>query len=364
MTKQPLRCSSWKRRRLSAVLEGFAAMGSASGSGLAIILPREGAASAPVILYAASISGRPAGQRFRHVSVRAWLAFLALGIVWGLPYLFIKIAVQEISPFDVAWGRITLAALILLPIAWHRGALRALAHHKGAVLAFALVEFTIPFSVISMGERWIPSSVTAILIATVPLIIAIISRFFGVHERLGAARVFGLAVGFGGVVALVGFGGLPGPLAWAGVGCVMIATVGYAIGPLIIQKHLHAVDSIGPVAGSLSIASLLLLAPALLTLPKRMPSAMALSSVAILGLVCTALAMLLMFYLVKNAGASRATIITYINPAVATLLGMALLTERLGVWGLIGFGLILLGSWLSTRGNPAAPEVAAAEVPS
>src|SRR5579864_8437897 len=116
--------------------------------------------------------GRAEGSR--SVSARACAAFLALGIIWGLPYLFIKIAVQEISPFDVAWGRITLAALILLPIAWRRGALRALAPHKGAVLAFALVEFTVPFSVISMGERWIPSSVTAILIATVPLIVAII----------------------------------------------------------------------------------------------------------------------------------------------------------------------------------------------
>jgi drug/metabolite transporter (DMT)-like permease len=289
------------------------------------------------------------------VSARAWLAFLALGIIWGLPYLFIKIAVQEISPFDVAWGRITLAALILLPIAWRRGALHGLGAHKAAILAFALVEFTIPFSVISMGERWIPSSVTAILIATVPLIIAIISRFFGVHERLGAARLIGLAVGFGGVVALVGFGAPSGPLAWTGVACVMIATVGYAIGPLIIQRHLHAVDSIGPVAGSLSIASLLLLVPALLSRPQRLPSALALSSVAILGLVCTALAMLLMFHLVKTAGASRASIITYINPAVATLLGMALLDERLGAWGLLGFALILLGSWLATRRSaPAA----------
>lgn len=295
------------------------------------------------------------------MSARAWLAFLALGIIWGLPYLFIKIAVQEISPFDVAWGRITLAALILLPIAWRRGALRALAPHKAAVLAFALVEFTIPFSLISIGERWIPSSVTAILIATVPLVIAVISRFFGVHERLGTARLFGLAVGFGGVAALVGFGSLSGPLAWAGVGCVMIAAVGYSIGPLIIQRHLHAIDSIGPVAGSLSIASLLLLVPALLSRPERMPSAMALTSVAILGLICTAVAMLLMFYLVKAAGASRATIITYINPAVATLLGMVLLDERLGVWGLTGFGLILLGSWLATRGSAHAAEAAAAE---
>ena len=293
------------------------------------------------------------------MSARAWLAFLALGVIWGVPYLFIKIAVQEMSPFDVAWGRITLAALVLLPIAWRRGALRSLTAHKTAILAFALVEFAIPFSTISTGERWIPSSVTAILIATVPLTIALISRFFGVHERLGAVRLGGLCVGLVGVVALVGFGTLSGPLAWAGVGCVLIATIGYAIGPLIIERHLHSVDSIGPVAGSLSIASLVLLVPAMLSLPQRMPSALALWSVVILGLACTALSMLLMFYLVKNAGASRASIITYINPAVATLLGIALLDERLGVWGLIGFGLVLLGSWLSTRRsaspNPSTP---------
>ena len=288
------------------------------------------------------------------MSARAWLAFGTLGIVWGLPYFFIKLAVAELSPFDVAWGRITLAALILLPIAWHRGALRALVTHKAAVSAFAMVEFAIPFSAISLGERWISSSVTAILIATVPLIIALISRFFGLHERLGPVRLTGLIVGFGGVVALVGFGSLSGPLAWAGVACVLVGPIGYAIGPLIIERHLHAVDSIGPVAGSLSIASLLLLVPAMLTLPSRMPSATALASVVILGLVCTALSMLLMFYLVKTAGAARASIITYINPAVATLLGVAVLDEHLGVWGLLGFALILLGSWLATRRSASA----------
>jgi drug/metabolite transporter (DMT)-like permease len=295
------------------------------------------------------------------VRARAWLAFVGLGITWGLPYFFIKIAVQEISPFDVAWGRITLAALILLPIAWRRGALRTLATHKGAVLAFSLLEFTVPFCLISIGERWIPSSVTAILIATVPIIIALISRFFGVHERLGAVRVVGLLVGLAGVVALVGLGTLSGTRAWLGVGCVVISTICYAMGALTIQRYLHAVDSIGPIAGSLAIASLLLLVPAMLTLPHRMPSALALSSIAILGLVCTALSMLMMFYLVKNAGASRAAIITYINPAVATLLGMALLDERLGVSGLVGFGLILLGSWLATRGSSTAEEVAVVE---
>lgn len=297
------------------------------------------------------------------MSWRAWAAFAALGIIWGIPYFFIKLALQELSPFVVAWGRITLAALVLLPIAWHRGALRTLGSHKAAILAFSLAEFVVPFAVISIGERWIDSSVTGILIAAVPLTITLISRFFGVHERLGAWRLLGLAVGLLGVVALLGLGTISTPLQWAGVGCMLLATVGYAIGPLIIQKHLGDLDSIGPIAASLLTASLLLLVPAVVTFPRVVPSSLALSSIAVLGLVCTAAAMLLMFYLVSHAGASRASVITYINPIVATLLGMLVLHEHLGVGGLIAFVLILLGSWLATRGAPPEHEGRRAAAP-
>jgi drug/metabolite transporter (DMT)-like permease len=144
---------------------------------------------------------------------------------------------------------------------------------------------------------------------------------------------------------------------------MLLATVGYAIGPLIIQKHLGDLDSIGPIAASLLTASLLLLVPAVVTFPRVVPSSLALSSIAVLGLVCTAAAMLLMFYLVSHAGASRASVITYINPIVATLLGMLVLHEHLGVGGLIAFVLILLGSWLATRGAPPEHEGRRAAAP-
>jgi drug/metabolite transporter (DMT)-like permease len=284
------------------------------------------------------------------VSWRGWGAFAALGIIWGVPYFFIKISVQELSPVVVAFGRVMLGSSILLPIAWQRGALKSLGRHKAAICAFALAEFIIPFSAISFGERWISSSVTGILIAMVPLSIALIQRFFGVHERLGAWRIVGLGLGFLGVLALLGFGTISGPLGWAGVGCMLVATLGYAIGPLIIQRHLGGLDSFGPLAASLLVASIVLLVPALLALPTRMPSALVLASMAMLGVVCTAVAMLLMFYLVGHAGASRATVITYINPAVAALLGVSLLHERLGAGGILAFVFILLGSWLATRG--------------
>lgn len=281
---------------------------------------------------------------------RAWVVFAALGVIWGLPYFFIKVAVQELSPFVVAWGRIFIAACILLPIAWHQGALRPLGAHKLAICAFAIVEFVVPFSAIAIGERWIDSSVTGILIASVPLTITLISRFFGVHERLGTARILGLLLGLCGVMALVGFGTISGLRGWLGVGCMLLATLGYAIGPLIIQRHLSSLEAIGPLSASLLVASVLLLVPALLTRPEQLPGAATLSSVVALGVICTALAMLLMFYLVSHAGASRASVITYINPAVATLLGVWLLHERLGAGGFAAFALILLGSWLATRG--------------
>jgi drug/metabolite transporter (DMT)-like permease len=287
------------------------------------------------------------------MSLRAWMAFAALGVIWGLPYFCIKLALQDFSPFVVVWGRVLLATLVLLPIAWRRGALRSLGAHKTAILAFAVAEFVIPFIVIALGEQWISSSVTGILIAAVPLSVALLSRFFGVHEPLGLWRATGLIVGFIGVAALVGLGTISGFLGWLGVGCMLLATVGYAIGPLIIQRYLRGLDSIGPLAVSLLITAVVFTIPALLTLPAHPPSLLGISALAVLGIVCTALAMLLMFYLVNHAGASRATVITYINPAVAALLGVWLLDERLGVGGMIAFGLILLGSWLATRGKPA-----------
>jgi drug/metabolite transporter (DMT)-like permease len=284
------------------------------------------------------------------VSWRGWGAFAALGIIWGLPYFFIKLSVQELSPVVVAFGRVMLGTLVLLPIAWRRGALRPLGGHKAAICAFALAEFVIPFLVISFGERWISSSVTGILIAMVPLSIALIQRFFGVHERLGWRRILGLGLGFIGVAALLGFGTISGPSGWAGAACMLIATLGYAIGPLIIQRHLRGLDPFGPLAASLGVASIVLLIPAVLAFPAHMPSPLVLASMAMLGVVCTAVAMLLMFYLVGHAGASRAAVITYINPAVAALLGVSLLDERLGLGGILAFALILLGSWLATRG--------------
>src|ERR1044071_3160343 len=148
---------------------------------------------------------------------RAWATFATLCAIWGVPYFFIKLALHDLSPVCVAWGRITLAAIVLVPIAWRRGSLQRAFAHRGAIIAFAVAELVIPFSLIAMGEQWISSSLAGILIATVPLSVVVIAPLFGVKERLGALRIVGLAIGFCGVVAIVGLDTGHGPMLWAGV---------------------------------------------------------------------------------------------------------------------------------------------------
>lgn len=281
---------------------------------------------------------------------RAWTTFAILCVIWGVPYFFIKLALNELSPVCIAWGRITLAAVILVPIAWHRGVLRPALAHKAAVSAFGIAELVIPFSLIALGEQWISSSLAGILIATVPLTVMLIAPFFGVRERLGARRMTGLAIGFCGVVALLGLDTGHGPMLWAGVAAMLVAVVGYAVGPLIVQRYLADVDELGALAASLVVASVVLLPFAVASAPEHLPSALTLSSVATLGVVCTALALLLYFFLINEAGAPRASVVAYVNPAVAALLGVLVLNEPFGVGAAVGLLMILYGSWLANSG--------------
>lgn len=293
------------------------------------------------------------------MNARSWLVFVGLGIVWGLPYLFIKLAVRELSPFDVAWGRITLAALLLAPLAWRRGTLSALRTHAAAVSAFAVLEFVLPYSLIAASERWIPSSVAGILISGVPLATVPAARLFGLHEPLGTRRWSGLVGGVLGVTVLLGFGSVTGLRGWVGVAGMVLVTLCYATGPMVVQRHLHEVDSLGALAASLIVASGVLAIPAALTLPARMPSTLALGSVAFLGAICTALSMLGMFYLIKRAGAARTAVVTYINPVIAAALGVVVLHERIGWAGPLGLLLILLSVWMATHRSPPARAPAA-----
>ena len=285
---------------------------------------------------------------------RAWATFATLCAIWGVPYFFIKLALHDLSPVCVAWGRITLAAIVLVPIAWRRGSLQRAFAHKIAVSTFAVAELVVPFSLIAMGEQWISSSLTGILIATVPLSVVVIAPLFGVKERIGALRIAGLAIGFCGVIAIVGLDSGHGPMLWAGVACIMVSVAGYAIGPLVVERYLSDVDELGAVAASLVVASLVLLPLAVWSAPSQMPSALSLTAVAVLGVACTALALFLYFFLINEAGAARASVVAYINPAVAAVIGVVVLNEPFGAGTAAGMAMILFGSWLATGKSKAA----------
>jgi drug/metabolite transporter (DMT)-like permease len=285
------------------------------------------------------------------MSARAWMLFAAVSVLWGIPYLFIKLAVEDLSPVMVAWGRIAVAFAVLLPYAIHKGALRGLTRHWKPLLVYSVVEIVFPWPLIGFGEQRVSSGLAAILIAAVPLVVAMMALRVDPDERAEGARLVGLVIGFAGVVVLLGLdvAGRPGEL--LGALAILLAAVGYAAGPMIIKHRLGTLDPVGPVTASMGISALVLTPAALASAPSSMPSGQTVMSVLVLGLVCSALAFLLFFALIHEVGPGRATVITYVNPVVAVTLGVVLLGENVGLSAVAGLLLILAGSWLSTGGR-------------
>ena len=306
-------------------------------------------------------------SRIGIVSKRGWILFIALGIIWGTPYLFIRIAVVDLSPAVVVFGRVMIAALILLPIAIHQGHARSLKTHWKGILTFAAIEMCIPFGALGVAEKEISSSLTGLLIAMVPLINAVISRQMGLDSVWDARRIIGLFVGFFGVGMLVGFD-ISASNYWAIILCLFAAT-GYALGPIIITKMLSDVASIGVIAWSLLVAGIVYLpfvTYELLNDSWRAPgvtevSQEAILSVIALGVLCSAIAFVALFALIAEVGPTRTTVITYINPAVAIILGVIILSEPITTGIMIGFPLVLIGSVMATRRNVEVSSVSAAE---
>ena len=275
---------------------------------------------------------------------RGWLLFAALGVIWGIPYLLIKVAVEQIDPVVVAFGRTFLGALILLPIALHQKVLRPVLHRWRWLLVYTGVEIVGPWWLLGHAETRLTSSTAGLLIAVVPLIAAVILVSTG-HDRFDTRRLTGLGIGLAGVVALVGLDVRLDDL--AAVGAVMITAVGYATGPIIINRKLADLPPMGVVTSSLVVAAAIF-APFAFWLRPTSVTAAAVWSVIGLAVLCTAVAFLVFFALIAEAGPARATVITYVNPAVAIILGVAVLGEPFTIGMAIGFPLVILGSVLAT----------------
>ena len=290
---------------------------------------------------------------------RGALLFAAMCVIWGVPYLMIRVAVRELAPVTLVFGRTALGALILTPVAAYRGELRPLLRRWAPLLAYTAVEVAIPWVLLARAETKLTSSLTGLLIAAVPLVGALIVTLTGVREQLGGRSWLGLLIGLAGVAAIVGLDvGQVNTIALAEVACV---AVGYAIGPIIFSRSLGDVPALGVVAASLALSAIAYAPFAATHWPASLPSAHVLESVVGLAVICTALAFLLFFALIAEVGPVRATVITYINPAVAAVLGVAVLGEHITAGMVIGFALVLAGSVLATgRGPEPVAEVASA----
>ena len=286
---------------------------------------------------------------------RAAVLFLALGVVWGIPYLLIKVAVDELSPAQIVLARTGIAALILLPIALVQRAVRPVLRHWRWLLVFTVVEIAVPWVLLGSAETHLPSSTTGLLVAAVPLAGVAIAFLTGRAERLTSGAWLGLVLGIVGVVALVGFdvgGSDLGAVAQVGV-----VVIGYAAGPAILSRPLSGLPGIGIMSTALTITALVYVPVVLLTdgPPGPLPSGDVVASVVTLGVVCTAVAFMLLFALVNEVGPVRATTITYLNPAVAVVAGALVLGEPVTVWTVVGFALVVTGSYLVNRGGRPAP---------
>ena len=282
---------------------------------------------------------------------RGAVLFVAMGVIWGIPYLLIKVAVDELSPSTLVLGRTLVASLLLLPVALRRGDLPAVLRSWRPVVAFAAVEIMAPWLLLGVAEQHLSSSLTGLLIAGVPLVGAVLAVVTRSDDRLDGRRVAGLLLGFAGVAALVGFEVGGGDL--GAVLAVAVVAVCYAVGPLILSRWLSHLPGLGVITLSLALTALVYLPVGVAQAPSSWPSAKVVLAVLGLAVICTAVAFLVFFALIAEIGPTRSTVITYVNPAVAVLLGVTLLDEAFTAATAAGFALILAGSVLATRRSAA-----------
>jgi drug/metabolite transporter (DMT)-like permease len=279
------------------------------------------------------------------------MLFSAMCVIWGIPYLLIKVAVDELSPATLVLGRTAVGAALLLPIALARRQVLPLLARWRPLLVFAAVEICLPWLLLGHAEQRLSSSLTGLLLAAVPMVSAVLVRFGPDSDRLDARRLLGLLVGLAGVAALVGFEVGSGDV--LSVVALALVAVAYAVGPLVLSRHLSDLPGLGVIAVSLSVAALAYLPAGIAEAPSRWPSGKVVLSVLGLAVICTAIAFLVFFELIAEVGPARSTVITYVNPAVALLLGVVVLNESFGVATAVGFVLVLAGSVLATSQNRA-----------
>jgi drug/metabolite transporter (DMT)-like permease len=288
------------------------------------------------------------------VTKRGWVLFAAMAMIWGIPYFLIRVAVKQLEPAVVVFGRTSLAAVVLLVVARRSGAIRPALRRWRPVLIFALMEMAIPWILLTTAEEHLASGLTALIVASVPIVGTIAAFALGDRNALRLVRVVGIASGLGGVALLVGrdLSSDHAPPLWSVVE-VLIVVVCYATAPFLADRKLADVPSLGVIAVSLSIVTIIYAPIAATSLPSHAPRINAVLAVLGLAFICTGLAFVVFFRLIDEVGPARAGLITFANPVVAVALGTVFLDELITAATVIGFVLVIAGCWLATRPPPA-----------
>lgn len=279
--------------------------------------------------------------------------FLAAGIFWGLPYFFIAIALESFSTQTIVFARTLIGAMVLIPYAIKFGNLKKSFKAWPYILLFAALEMIGPWWLITESEKYLSSGLVGLLIATVPFFaLGIVAFVLKDRSALKSVPLLGMLIGFTGVVSLVGIDSLLGHLSPVWVGAVVLAALGYAIAPIMATRKMPDVSTSSVIGLSMAIVAAIYAMPSLAVLPSEIaagPSPAAWVSLLVLGLVCSALAFVIFFELLREVGPIKASLITYVNTAVALLLGTLILSEPVTPGLLIGIPLVAFGLYLSAK---------------
>jgi drug/metabolite transporter (DMT)-like permease len=287
------------------------------------------------------------------MSRKSLIYFGIVGVLWGIPYLLMKIAVEDFPPAAVVAGRTLIGAAILIPIAVYRKTF------KGAVLGFkfvafyAVMEMIGPWILITTAEQHISTGLTGLLVSTVPIFATIITSLRGDHSVWEFKRIFGIVIGFIGLIAVVGIESLSGNSDPVAIGMVVLASVGYAYAVIMVTSNLPLVDGIAINGLAMALTSVFWAPVAIAQWPSSI-SFNAVAALVALGIFSTAIAFILFFTLLKDIGPARGSLVTYVNTAVAVVLGVIILREPLTIGIIVGLPLVLIGSYLASRKNKSA----------
>src|SRR4051794_32311383 len=273
-----------------------------------------------------------------------------LAALWGASYMFIKVSLDDVSPIVVVWVRLVLAALVLLPIAHRQGALSALRPHLGTIALLSIVQVAAPFLLITFGEKHIASALAGILVASAPIFTALLAFRLDREELATGWRLVGIMVGILGVVLLFGVDLTGDSAALLGGLMVLLASFGYAIGPLQMKRKLTGVQPVGIAAATMTVAAVLLTPAVPFVWPTEAPGADTIASLLVLGAGGTGIAFLIFYTLIAEIGPGRATVVAYIAPGFSVIYGVTLLGEAFTAGTAAGLFLILARSWPAPRG--------------